>query len=78
MFERRISEPEVEEAVRNGEVIEEYSEDTPYPSQLLLGWFGGRPLHVVAAYDPGSGTCVVITAYVPDATQWNEDFKTRR
>lgn len=78
MFERGISEPEVEEIVRNGEVVEEYPEDAPYPSRLLLGDFGGRPLHVVAANDPGSGLCVVITAYVPDETQWGEDFKTRR
>lgn len=64
--------------MRNGETIETYSDDTPYPSQLLLGWCAGRPLHVVAAYDPGTGLCVVITAYVPDAAQWGADFKTRR
>jgi hypothetical protein len=78
MFEQGIPEPEVEEIVLKGEVIEEYPEDTPYSSQLLLGYFGRRPLHVVVAYDRGSGLCVVITAYVPDATQWGEDFRIRR
>lgn len=26
----------------------------------------------------GSGLCVVITAYLPDAAQWDDDFTTRR
>lgn len=78
MFERGISEIAVKEIVRDGEVIEEYPEDTPYPSRLLLGWVGGRPLHVVVGYDAPSGLCVVITAYVPDAAQWGKDFKMRR
>ena len=78
MFERGVSEPDVEAIIRNGEAIEKYLEDTPYPSRLLLGWRGDRPLHVVAAHDPASGLCVVITAYVPDATQWGKDFRARR
>jgi len=32
MFERDISEKSVEEAVKNGKVIEEYLDDKPYPN----------------------------------------------
>jgi hypothetical protein len=78
MFERMIAETDVLDVLRHGQTVEEYNDDTPYPSQLLLGWCGGRPLHVVAAHDQAGGLCIVITAYLPDATQWGDDFKTRR
>lgn len=78
MFERAIAEKDMSDAISNGEVVEEYPDDTPYPSRLLLGWCRSRPLHVVVARDPVSLLCVVITAYYPDAAQWGEDFKTRR
>lgn len=78
MFERAIAETDVLDALRHGETVEDYNDDIPYPSQLLLGWRCGRPVHVVAARDHVSGLCIVITAYFPDATQWGDDFKTRR
>lgn len=37
MFEREISESDVVAVIQNGQIIEEYSDDPPYPSQLLLG-----------------------------------------
>lgn len=78
MFERAILESDVLHVLQHGQTVEEYSEDIPYPSQLLLAWCGGCPLHVVAAYDQASGLCVVITVYLPDAAQWDDDFTTRR
>lgn len=42
MFEREIAEPDVLDVMQNGQTVEEYSDDLPYPSQLLLGWCGGR------------------------------------
>jgi hypothetical protein len=61
-----------------GETVADYAADAPYPSCLMLGLVNGRPLHVVVALDRGTGTCIVVTAYEPDAHQWNADFKTRR
>lgn len=49
-----------------GEVIESYPNDLPYPSKLMLGWRGNRPLHVVAADNLESGETIVITVYEPD------------
>ena len=61
-----------------GEAIAEYPGDEPYPSRMPLGWMGGRPLHLVAAYDAETATCIVVTAYEPSASFWAADFKTRR
>lgn len=44
MFQRRISDKEVRHVIETGETIETYPEDSPYPSRLVLGWYGSRPL----------------------------------
>lgn len=49
MFQRRISEEEVRYVVSAGENIKAYPEDKPFPSRLMLGWSGSRPVHVVVA-----------------------------
>jgi len=51
MFERGIGELDVRAVIDRGEVIQEYPDDVPYPSHLILGWCRERPIHVVAAYD---------------------------
>ncbi len=38
MFERRISVEDVNAALVNGKIIEDYPDDAPYPSRLLLGY----------------------------------------
>jgi hypothetical protein len=77
MFERRISVEEVRTVIVQGEVIQAYPDDKPYPSQLLLGWIGSRPLHVVVADDSEDGILIVVTAYEPDPIQWDSEFKTK-
>lgn len=78
MFERGISREQVKQSIVNGSIIEEYPDDTPYPSALFLGWFEGKPLHVVAAYNAESGRLYIITAYIPDLGHFGPDYKTRR
>ena len=74
----RIFEYEVYEAVCNGEVIEEYPEDKPYPSVLILGRTKvGRILHVVCAYNEKETLTIVITAYQPDSELWI-DYRRRK
>lgn len=65
-MERRISRESVRTALLDGEIIEEYPDDKPYPGALFLGWVRGNPLHVVAAFDYKSNYCFIITAYNPD------------
>jgi hypothetical protein len=78
MFERQISEDDVKRVLLNGHVIENYPDDTPYPSRLYLGWQDHRPLHVVAAYNEQDDEIIVITAYVPDPKRWNASFEVRK
>jgi len=78
MHERCISEDEIEQAITSGIIIENYPADTPYPSVLLLGYAGTKAVHVVYADDVTDSIKIIITVYVPDATIWCEDLKTRR
>lgn len=64
-------------SVMHGEVIEEYTEDRPYPSCLVMGKnFVGNPIHSVWAYNPESHWAVLITVYRPDPKRWI-DWKVR-
>jgi len=78
MFARLISVDEVRIVVEQGEVIASYPDDSPYPSELRLGFAGERALHVVFAYDEVLRTAYVVTAYVPDPKIWSEDLRSRR
>jgi len=75
VFERRITVEDVRSVVTDGEMIQNYPEDKPYPSRLVLGWRGNRPLHVVVAEDSEAGILIVVTAYEPDPIQWDSGFK---
>lgn len=73
-----IADSEVGEAVASAGLVEEYPDDRPYPSCLLLGRTGtGRPLHLVAAYDEAGARVLVVTVYQPDPRRW-EDYRRRR
>lgn len=78
MFQRGIDADGVRRVVTNGEVIEGYPDDTPYPSYLVLGRSGSRPIHVVAADDAASQETIVITVYEPEPGQWESDFRRRK
>jgi hypothetical protein len=78
MAQRGISEEEVEHILQTGDAIEVYTDDTPYPSDLFLGWSGTRPLHIVVATDITNRRKMIITAYEPDPNQWETDFKRRK
>ena len=77
MFQRDISEDEVERIVTEGEVIESYEDDKPYPSFLVLGFDCGRAIHVVYAKDENNDI-IIITTYEPNFEKWQKDMKTRK
>ena len=77
-MERGISRETVKGVLLNGEIIEDYSQDSPYPSALFFGLTQGEPVHVVAGFDSESGCCFVITAYRPDLDHFELDYRTRR
>jgi hypothetical protein len=78
MRERRVRVRDVVQIVESGDVIEDYPDDNPFPSQLISGTSDGRPLHVVVATDPEDEARIVITVYDPNPREWNPGFKTRR
>ena len=66
-------------SVLNGEVIEDYPDDKPYPSCLIYGQsFSGDPIHSVWAFNKQSQWAVLITVYRPDPSQWIDWRKRRR
>ncbi|RLA76787.1 MAG: hypothetical protein DRG30_01915 [Epsilonproteobacteria bacterium] len=76
MFERDIFEIDVEDTIENGEIIEEYLDDKPYPSFLALQ-LDDKPLHVVFAENHEDSEIIIITAYYPDKNKWSSDYKRR-
>ena len=69
---------EILHSVENGEIIEDYPEDKPFPSCLIYGnGSDGSPIHSVWAYNDGNGWAVLITVYRPDPTEWT-DWKVRK
>jgi hypothetical protein len=77
MSERHITVEEVEGALSAGEVIEDYPDDQPYPSRLMLGWSDSRPIHVVIAENAADNEIVVVTVYEPEPSQWDASFRRR-
>jgi len=76
--ERNLTQDSVVAVILDGERIQEYSDDTPFPSVLYLGWIDDKPLHVLVAFDTDEKFAYIITAYYPDSEHFENDFKTRR
>jgi hypothetical protein len=77
MFEQEISAEEVRYMLETGEAIEEYPDDTPYPSRLIQGCYKGRIIHIVAANNRLDEEIIVITVYEPDPSEWDQECKKR-
>ena len=78
MFQRKINEQEVKQVVAMGQTIEAYPTDKPFPSRLILGWSGSRPLHVVAADNAEAKETIIVTVYQPDIAEWEPGFTRRK
>lgn len=78
MAKRKILLKDVRHVIDTGEIIEQYREDKPLASRLILGSCGGRPIHVVAANHPDSPDDThIITVYEPNRKRWDAAFKKR-
>ena len=77
LLQRGISSLDVEMSLKNGVIIEDYPDDSPYPSCLIMGkTTTERILHIVCAID--SERLWIITTYEPNSIEWEADFQTRR
>jgi hypothetical protein len=64
-------------ALIDGEIIEQYPTDYPFPSCLVLGHTkAGKVLHVVCGSN--GAELWLITTYIPSPVSWSEDFRQRR
>ena len=74
---RHISVKELREAIKNGEIIEDYSNDKYGSSCLIFGFTdAGRPIHINCSY-PSRSLIKIITLYEPAPEKWI-NFKIRR
>lgn len=78
MFQRSIDPDAVAKIIADGEVIAAYPDDQPFPSVLILGYCGDRPVHAVIARETETSNCHLITIYWPNPAIWDEVFKRRR
>ena len=77
LFQRQISQEDVEYCLQNGEIIEMYNTSYPYPSCLVYGTTkGDKIIHTVVGFDDKD--LWIITAYYPNNNEWENDFKARR
>ena len=75
--QRGIRAKDVRVAIENGEIIEQYPDDFPYPSCLICGKNeAGEIIHVCMS-DEGTASSI-ITAYYPDEEKWDADFRIRK
>lgn len=76
MKERGITIEDITEAIATGSIIEQYPDDKPFPSCLVLGnSVCGKALHIVCSAD--KEIMWLISSYYPDAEKWT-DNKIRR
>lgn len=67
----RLTLDEIYFSTLNGEIIEDYPTDKPYPSCLIYGRTSvGEALHSVWAYNEDSRWAVLVTVYRPDPNRW--------
>jgi hypothetical protein len=76
-FDDSLTFEEIYFSVMYDEIIEDYPNDKPYPSCLIMGKnFSGDPIHSVWAYNPINQWTVLVTVYRPDPERWI-DWKVR-
>jgi hypothetical protein len=76
--ERRLTGRVLGEAVEMLEVVEEYPKDKYLPSFLLRGEVPEFVFHVLVATDLEGDNIRVVTMYVPDPLEWEQDGRVRR
>lgn len=75
--ERGITIDDILNGIRTGEVIEDYPDDYPYPSCLVLG-LSIRDTHIHIVCGVGDNKLWIISSYYPTLDKWENDYKTRK
>ena len=75
--QRGIKIKDIRHAVENGEIIEQYPNDYPFPSCLIYGKdYANNVIHVCMS-DEGTASRI-ITAYYPNTDKWDDALKVRK
>ena len=71
---------ELEDALRNCEIIENYPEDPRGASCLVFGFCGSKPIHAVCTIKTEPEELLFITVYDPSKrpNSWTENYSKRR
>jgi hypothetical protein len=67
---------DIETAILQGEILEDYPDDPRGESCLILGYSEGRAIHIVCGYT-SIKSLRVITVYLPKRPKWLDE-RTRR
>lgn len=77
LVERGITVNDIVKCIDNGEIIEQYEDDKPLPSCLILG-MTEKNIHIHTVVSCNGEWLYLITAYYPNSDIWEADNKTRR
>ncbi len=76
MGSRQVSDEDLKQVVRKGDVIEAHRDARPYPKALFMARLDGEPLYVSCAFD---GTqAYIITVHWYDPTIWVDPWTRRK
>lgn len=78
MAERNFDPHDIRKVLEAGTIVEDYPNDSPYPSFLVMAWMEQRPVHIVAANNDDDSMTIIITVYEPDASKWHTGFTRRK
>jgi len=67
-----ISISDIESAISNGEILEDYPDAPRGPSCLILGHSQDRPIHIVCGHTPIKWVRI-ITVYLPKPPKWVDE-----
>ncbi|MFW6105348.1 MAG: DUF4258 domain-containing protein [Chloroflexota bacterium] len=68
MFQRNVSTDDIKGILLKGEIIEEYIDDEPCPSALILGFLENIPYHAIVAQCEDHVR--IVTVYKPGQDRW--------
>lgn len=67
-----VSINDLESAIYNGDILEDYTDDPRGPSCLILGYSKNRPIHIVCGHS-STKWIRVITVYIPKLPKWIDE-----
>ena len=79
LHSRGITRQDIIACIQNGEIIEDYPDDYPFPSCLIYGLNAkNKVIHVVVGCD--NEELFIVTAYYPNKEKqvFEDDLKTRK